>query len=361
MDLDHALRIDPPAALSAESTADQKRAYEQWGSVEEQFKGNSKAHASTLIRKMLTTKYDRVSGVREHIMMMSDMANKLKGMDMKASNNIDLLHESKHFLSRNFDMKDLGEASYVIRIEIHQDRSNGKLGLSQKAYIERVLNRFNMQHCFPTVALVIKGDVFGSHQCPKTEVGYEEMKRILYASVVGSLTCAQVCTRPDIAYICGMLGRFQSNPGLSHWKATKKVLQYLQGTKEYKLTYTRSNNLEVIGYSDSDFAKCKDTSRSTLGYIFMLSGGPISWKNKKQVLTTTSTMMAEYVSVYNATCHAIATVSFSNNSSSTGAGLCLDTKYLFVRERVEEKRICIKHIRTHEMLANPLTKDLPPK
>ncbi|GJZ70411.1 hypothetical protein Tco_0633961 [Tanacetum coccineum] len=118
MDLDHALRIDPPAALTAESTADQKRAYEQWersnrmslmiiknsisvairgaipdsenakeylSSVEEQFKGTSKAHASTLILKMLTTKYDGVSGVREHIMMMSDMANKLKGMDMEIS------------------------------------------------------------------------------------------------------------------------------------------------------------------------------------------------------------------------------------------------------------------------------------
>nr|GEY45532.1 putative zinc finger, CCHC-type [Tanacetum cinerariifolium] len=66
MDLDHALRIDPPAALTAESTTDQKRAYEQGGdlteylsSVEQQFKGTSKAHASTLIRKMLTTKYDR--------------------------------------------------------------------------------------------------------------------------------------------------------------------------------------------------------------------------------------------------------------------------------------------------------------
>ncbi|GKA97570.1 putative RNA-directed DNA polymerase [Tanacetum coccineum] len=192
-----------------------------------------------------------------------------------ASNNIDLLHESKHFLSRNFDIKDLGEAS------------------------------FNMQHCSPPIALVIKGDVFGSHQCPKTEVEYEEMKRIIYASVVGSLTYAQVCTRPDVAYICGMLGRFQSNPGLLHWKAAKKVLRYLRGTKEYKLTYTRSDNLEVIGYSDSDFAKCKDTSRSTLGYIFMLSGGPISWKSKKQVLTMTSTMMAKYVSVYNATCHAM--------------------------------------------------------
>ncbi|GJX68876.1 putative zinc finger, CCHC-type containing protein [Tanacetum coccineum] len=194
-----------------------------------------------------------------------------------ASNNIDLLHESKRFLSRNFDMKDLGEASYVIGIEIHQDKANGKLGLSQKAYIERVLNRFNMQHCSPTVAPVIKGDVFGSHQCPNTKAEYEEMKRIPYASVVGSLTYAQVCTRPDIAYICGMLGRFQSNPGLLHWKAAKKVLRYLQGTKEYKLTYTRSDNLEVIGYSDSDFAKCKDTSRSTLGYIFMLSGGPTSF------------------------------------------------------------------------------------
>ncbi|GJV18761.1 retrovirus-related pol polyprotein from transposon TNT 1-94 [Tanacetum coccineum] len=98
---------------------------------------------------------------------------------------------------------------------------------------------------------VIKGDVFESHQCPKTKVKYEEMKRIPYASVVGSLTYAQVCTRPDIAYICGMLGRLQSNPGLLHWKATKKVLRYLQGTKEYKLTYTRSDTLEVIGYSDS--------------------------------------------------------------------------------------------------------------
>ncbi|GJS69130.1 hypothetical protein Tco_0701971 [Tanacetum coccineum] len=281
-------------------------------------------------------------------------------------------------------MKDLGEALYVTGIEIHRDRANGKLGLSQKAYIERVLNRFNMRHCSPTVAPVIKGDVFGSHQCPKTEVEYEEMKRIPYAFVVGGLTYAQVCTRPDIAYICGMLGRFQSNPGLLHWKAAKKVLRYLQGTKEYKLTYTRSDNLEVIGYSDSDFAKCKDTSRLASGYIFLF--GPISWKSHKQVLTTTSTMMAKYVSLYNATCHAMllrnlitrlkivnsisrplkiycdnsAAVSFSNNNSSTRAILYLDTKYLFVHERVEEQRLCINHIKTHEMLADPLTKGLPP-
>ncbi|GJV90358.1 hypothetical protein Tco_1538171 [Tanacetum coccineum] len=64
---------------------DSENAKEYLSSVEEQFKGNSKAHASTLILKMLTTKYDEVSGVHEHIMMMSDMANKLKGMDMEIS------------------------------------------------------------------------------------------------------------------------------------------------------------------------------------------------------------------------------------------------------------------------------------
>nr|GEV58071.1 UBN2_2 domain-containing protein [Tanacetum cinerariifolium] len=90
MDLDRALRIDPPAALTAESTSNQKRAIpdsenakEYLSSIEKQFKRTLKAHASTLILKMLTTKYDRVSGVRGHIMIMSHMANKLKGMDME--------------------------------------------------------------------------------------------------------------------------------------------------------------------------------------------------------------------------------------------------------------------------------------
>ncbi|GAV92617.1 UBN2_2 domain-containing protein, partial [Cephalotus follicularis] len=118
MDLDHALRIDTPAAITAQSTIEQMAVYEKWersnrmslmimkssisvairgaipdsndaktylASVEEQFKGSSKAHASTLIMKMLTTRYDGTSGVREHIMMMNDMASKLNGMEMAIS------------------------------------------------------------------------------------------------------------------------------------------------------------------------------------------------------------------------------------------------------------------------------------
>ena len=87
---------------------------------------------------------------------------------------------------------------------------------------------------------------------------------------------AQVCTRSDIILVVGMLGRYQSNPGLDHWKATNKVMRYLQGTEDYKLMCKRTSNLEVVSYSDLDFASCVDSCKSTSGYIFILAGGAIS-------------------------------------------------------------------------------------
>ena len=88
------------------------------------------------------------------------------------------------------------------------------------------------------------------------------MKKIPYESVVGSFMYAQVCTRPDLAFIVGMLGRYLSNPGVDHWKATKKVMRYLQRTKDYMLAYRKSDQLEIIGYSDFDF----------MGYLVHLIG-----------------------------------------------------------------------------------------
>ena len=76
---------------------------------------------------------------------------------------------------------------------------------------------------------------------------------------------AQVCTRPDITFAVNMLGRYQSNPGIIHWRAKKKVLRYLQGTKDFMLTYRRTDNLKIIGYSDLDLAGCIDSRKSTSG------------------------------------------------------------------------------------------------
>nr|KYP54359.1 Retrovirus-related Pol polyprotein from transposon TNT 1-94 [Cajanus cajan] len=107
------------------------------------------------------------------------------------------------------------------------------------------------------------------------------MKNIPYASTVGSLMYAQVCTRPNIAFVVRVLGRCQSNPGVDHWKAAKKVMRYLQGTKDFMPIYRRTNSLEVIGYSDSDFASIIDTRKSTSGYVFMLPCGAVSWSSRK--------------------------------------------------------------------------------
>jgi hypothetical protein len=78
-----------------------------------------------------------------------------------------LLQETKKFLSSKFDMKDLGEASYVLGIEIHRDRRNEVLGLSQKAYLEKVLKKYNMHASRATPAPIVKGDKFGLYQCPR--------------------------------------------------------------------------------------------------------------------------------------------------------------------------------------------------
>jgi hypothetical protein len=151
----------------------------------------------------------------------------------------------------------------------------------------------------------MKGDRFSLNQCPKNDIEKEQMKNIPYASAVGSLMYAQVCTRPDIAFVLEMLGRYQSNPSLDHWRAAKKVMRYLQGTKDYMLMYKRTDNLDVIGYSDSDFASCIDSRKLTSGYIFLMAGGAVSWRSAKQTLTATSTMEAEFVSCFEATSHGV--------------------------------------------------------
>ena len=101
-----------------------------------------------------------------------------------ASNDVGLLHDTKKFLKRNFEMKDLGDASFVLGIEILRDRSQGILRLSQKNYIEKILSRFGMKDCAPGDTPVAKGDKFHLGQCPKTILESKKMQKVPYASAV---------------------------------------------------------------------------------------------------------------------------------------------------------------------------------
>jgi hypothetical protein len=152
------------------------------------------------------------------------------------------------------------------------------------------------------------------------------------------------------------------------------------------LTFRKTDNLEVIDYSDSDFSGCVDGKKSTLGYIFMLAGGSISWKSAKQSIIASCTMQAEFVACYEAIGQAVwlknfipglqvidniampltllydneVVVFFSKNNKSSGAYKWIDIKYLVVRDKVKDDTIVIQHINTRAMLVDSLTKVLPP-
>jgi hypothetical protein len=185
------------------------------------------------------------------------------------------------------------------------------------------------------------------------------MKSIPYASAIGSIMYAQTFTRPDLSFTIGMLGIFQINLGAEHWKAVKKALRYLQGTKGLMLTYRASNSLEIVGYSDTDWAGCKGSLKSTLGYLFTLARGAISWKSCKQTVVASSTMHTEFVDAYEATgqamwmkkfisrlrvvdsierplriyCDNEPAVFYSYNNKSSGAAKFIDTKFMLLRRR----------------------------
>ena len=98
-------------------------------------------------------------------------------------------------------MKDMGEASYVIGIKIHRERSRGILGLSQETYINKVLERFQMKNCSPSPSPIVKDDRFSLNQCSKSDLEWEKMRDTSYASAIRSLMYAYVCTRPKISYV----------------------------------------------------------------------------------------------------------------------------------------------------------------
>ena len=116
----------------------------------------------------------------------------------------------KRELSKSFAMKDLGLAKHILGMKISCDRKSEKLWLSQEAYVERVLERFNMSKAKSICSSLTGHFKLSSEYCPTSEKEKQEMKGVLYASTVGSLMYAMACTRLDIAHAIGVLAGFSA-------------------------------------------------------------------------------------------------------------------------------------------------------
>ena len=121
------------------------------------------------------------------------------------------------------------------------------------------------------------------------------MFRVPYASDVGSLMYAMMCTCPNICSAIGLVSRYQSNPDQKHWMTVKRILRYLKRTLDYMLCYQRKKDLRLIGYFDANWGGEIDQSKSTSRYAFLLNDSAILWSSKKQSCVALSTMEAEYV------------------------------------------------------------------
>ena len=178
-------------------------------------------------------------------------------------NDIPMLQDVKSWLGKCFAMKDLGEAAYVLGIKIYRDRTNRLIELSQRAYIDKILKRFQMENSKRGNIPMQERLDLSSKQCDSTPDEVERMQRVPYASAVGSIMYAVRCTRPDVAFAQNIVSRFQQNPGESHWTAVKNILKYLRNTKDMFLVYGGvEDELGVTCFTDAGFETDRDDSRS---------------------------------------------------------------------------------------------------
>ena len=130
---------------------------------------------------------------------------------------------------------------------------------------------------------------------PDTPEARSEMKAYPYRELIGKLLYLAIATRPDIAYVVGVLCRFVENPGLAHWYAAKRVLRYLRGTTGMKLVYSRSSAPDLFTtYSDADLSGNPDNSRSTGGFAVCIGNGAVQWGSRLQPHVSLSSTESEY-------------------------------------------------------------------
>ncbi|GJW66591.1 retrotransposon protein, putative, ty1-copia subclass, partial [Tanacetum coccineum] len=190
-------------------------------------------------------------------------------------NNIPRLKEVKDYLGKCFSMKDLGEAAYILGIKIYRDRSKRLIGLSQSAYIDKILKKFNMHNSKKGYLPMEVKHELSNEMCASTPKEVAYMKKVPYASAVGSIMYVVRCTRPDVAFAQNLVSRYQQNPGKLYWVAVKHILKYLRNTRDMFLVYggKPDTELNVTGFCNASWQCDKDDTKSQTGYVFVVNGG----------------------------------------------------------------------------------------
>ena len=287
-----------------------------------------------------------------------------------------LINKFKADMHKRYKLTDLGQAHWLLGIKITRDCANKTILLSQHAYIESIITRYNFDDLKPSSIPIDPSAPLSKLQSPSKLEDIARMKNIPYCEAVGLLMYAAMGTRPDIVFATSTVAQFADNPGWPHWEAVKRIFHYLLGTKKLELTYGGEQR-GLVGYVDADGAQ-----ESHFGLCFHGGWRRVSWSSKKQVLVMLSTTEAEYIATMHATKEAMwlrwlimelfrmietPTTLFSDSKSAIALTqdshyhTCtkhIDIQYHFICYIVEAGTIKLVYCPTDDMTADMLTKVL---
>jgi hypothetical protein len=293
-----------------------------------------------------------------------------------ASNNINKINELQRQLQAKVEISDLGDAGFFLGMEINRNRSNKELFLSQAKYTSELLVKFNITGEKPIYSPTVQGIRLEKNTEQASERDIKQYQR-----EIGSLMYLMTATRPDLAFPIGNCARFMSNSSAEHFKAVQRIWQYIRTTKNRGLKYQAKEELNLVGYVDSDWGGDYTTRKSTTGYLFLLGQTPISWSSKLQKTVAISSCEAEYMALRYAVqemlwlqdifrqlpilgitnakalyCDNTFVIDLSKNPEHYARTKHIDIQYHFVRNFIERKIIDLKYVCTKEQLADALTK-----
>ena len=285
----------------------------------------------------------------------------------------------KTALLTRFEGTDDGLVTRYVGLDIAQN--DDVTHITQEPLVRELLEKFDMSSCTPVLTPMEPGTHLLDSDRPLTP---DPILRHKYQEITGTLQYLVTSTRPNLAYAASQLAKYMSNPGPVHMAAAKRVLRYLKGTAHLGLTYSKDSATPntLLAYADADWAACVDTRRSYSGYVIMLNGAAIGWKTQQQKSVATSTTEAEFVSASkcsddvlwfrrvlsdagapqreptllkedNRACRLLSENPIQSRSRH------IDLRVMSLRERVADGTIRVVDCPTHDMVADPLTKNLP--
>nr|GEV49829.1 copia protein [Tanacetum cinerariifolium] len=250
--------------------------------------------------------------------------------------------------------------------------------LKEDVYVYQPEGFIDADH--PSHVYKLKKALYGLKQAPRAWHFHDDI--LVVQVYVDDIIFGSTHPRPDIVHATCLCARYQAKPTEKHLKEVKRIFRYIQGTVNTGLWNSKDSGFELIGFSDVDYAGCKDSFKSTSGGAQFLGEKLVSWSSKKQDCMALSTAKAEYVSL-SACCvqflwirtqlmdygfyfnkiliyyDSKSAIAISCNPIQHSRTKHIVVRYHFIKEHVEKGAIELYFVKMDYQLSDLFTKALP--